>query len=135
MNQADFIAVSGFVVVVGLFGMLIALMTSLNERRREMAILRSVGAHPLHVFSLILGESAMLTVAGVIAGVGLLYGFLLIAQPLLRTLFGLFITIDGLSLYELTLIGIVCLAGFIIGIIPGYRIYRYSLADGMTIRI
>ncbi|MCG8507768.1 MAG: ABC transporter permease, partial [Rhodospirillales bacterium] len=46
-------AVSGFVVVVGLSGMLIALMTSLNERRREMAILRSVGARPLHVFSLI----------------------------------------------------------------------------------
>jgi hypothetical protein len=31
--------------------------------------------------------------------------------------------------------GLVCLAGLIIGIIPGYQIYRYSLADGMTIRI
>ena len=44
-------AVSGFVVIVGLSGMLIALMTSLNERRREMAILRSVGARPVHVFA------------------------------------------------------------------------------------
>jgi len=129
------LAVSAFVVVVGLSGMLIALMTSLNERRREMAILRSVGARPLHVFSLIVGESAMLTMAGVLAGVALLYGLLFFSQSLILSRFGFFITVSGLSIYELILIGIVCLAGLIIGIIPGYRIYRYSLADGMTIRI
>ena len=129
------LAVSGFVVVVGLCGMLIALMTSLNERRREMAILRSVGARPLHVFSLIVGESALLTLTGVAMGVGLLYGLLIVSQPLILTKFGIFITIGGLSPYELALIGIICLAGVVIGIIPGYRIYQYSLADGMTIRI
>ncbi|MGD1975901.1 MAG: ABC transporter permease [Desulfobacterales bacterium] len=129
------LAVSGFVVVVGLSGMLIALMTSLNERRREMAIFRSVGARPLHVFSLIVGESAMLTFLGVIAGVGLLYGLLFVSQPLIVTRFGLLIAIGGLSAYELILMGVVCLAGCLIGTIPGYQIYRYSLADGMTIRI
>jgi len=128
-------AVSGFVVVVGLSGMLIALMTSLNERRREMAILRSVGARPLQVFSMIVGESAMLTFLGVIAGIGLLYGLLFVSQPLIATRFGLFIAIGGLSTYELILMGIVCLSGCLIGLIPGYQIYRYSLADGMTIRI
>ena len=129
------LTVSAFVIVVGLSGMLIALMTSLNERRREMAILRSVGARPLHVFSLIVGESAMLTVAGVAAGVILLYGVLLTVRPLILAKFGLFIAIRGLSTYDLALVGIVCLAGLVIGVIPGYRIYRYSLADGLTIRI
>jgi putative ABC transport system permease protein len=129
------LAVSGLVVVVGLSGMLIALMTSLNERRREMAILRSVGARPLHVFSLIIGESAMLTVAGIAAGIVFLYVLLLVGRPLILSRFGLFIAIGGLSKYELLLIGMVCVAGFLIGLIPAYRIYRYSLADGMTIRI
>lgn len=129
------LAVSGFVVIVGLSGMLIALMTSLNERRREMAILRSVGARPLHVFSLIVGESAMLTIAGVAAGVGLLYALLFFGQPIILSRFGLYIAIGGISAYELILMGIVCLAGFLIGMIPGYRIYRYSLADGLTVRI
>jgi len=129
------LAVSGFVVVVGLSGMLIALMTSLNERRREMAILRSVGARPLHIFSLIVGESALLTLTGVIFGISLLYGLLIVSQPLILTMFGIFISIGGISSYELSLIVIICLAGIVIGIIPGYRIYRYSLADGMTIRI
>ncbi|MDJ0667537.1 MAG: ABC transporter permease [Desulfobacterales bacterium] len=129
------LAVSALAVVVGLSGMLVALMTSLNERRREMAILRSVGARPLHVFALILGESALLTLAGVVLGVGLLYGFLLAGQPLILARFGLFIAIGGLSSYEFMLTGIVCLAGGLVGIIPGIQIYRYSLADGMTIRI
>jgi putative ABC transport system permease protein len=97
------LAVSALAVVVGLSGMLVALMTSLNERRREMAILRSVGARPLHVFTLIVGESALLTVAGVVLGVGLLYGFLLAGQPLILSRFGLFIAIGGLSSYEVRL--------------------------------
>jgi putative ABC transport system permease protein len=129
------LTVSGFVVVVGLSGMLIALMTSLNERRREMAILRSVGARPLHVFSLLVGESALLTLTGVTIGSGLLYGLLIVSQPLIMSRFGIFIEISALSPYELLLIIIVCLAGIVIGLIPGYRIYRFSLADGMTIRI
>jgi len=129
------LAVSGFVVVVGLSGMLITLMTSLNERRREMAILRSVGARPLHVFSLIVGESALLTLAGVVIGIGLLYLLLIIVQPLIVMKFGIYIAIGGLTGYELILISLVCMAGIFIGIIPGYLIYRYSLADGMTIRI
>jgi putative ABC transport system permease protein len=127
--------VSGFVVVVGLSGMLIALMTSLNERRREMAVLRSVGARPLHVFSLIVGESALLTLSGVLAGVGSLYGLLLAGRPLIASRFGLTIGLAWPSAYELILLGVVCLAGILIGLIPGYQSYRHSLADGMTIRL
>lgn len=129
------LVVSGFVVIVGLSGMLVALMTSLNERRREMAILRSVGARPLDVFTLIVGESAMLTLTGIVAGVALLYGLLIVSQPLILSEFGLFIAIGGLSVHELWLIAVVGLAGVLIGVIPGYQIYRYSLADGMTIRL
>ncbi len=129
------LAVSGFVVLVGLAGMLIALMTSIEERRREMAILRSVGARPFHLFTLIVGESALLTLAGIITGLGLLYGLLAASQPLILSKFGIFIGISGLSGYETLLILVVCLAGIVIGVIPGYRIYRYSLADGMTIKM
>jgi putative ABC transport system permease protein len=129
------LVVSAFVVVVGLFGMLTALLTSLNERRREMAILRSVGARPGHVFALIMGEAGLLTLIGIALGLALLYLLLLIAQPLMDSLYGIFIGIGGLSSYELLLLVILASAGFIIGSIPAYRAYRYSLADGLSIRI
>ena len=127
-------AVSGFVVIVGIVGMLTTLMTGLNERRREMAILRSVGARPIHVFSLIIGEALMVTIVGVVGGVVLLYTSLILAQPVLLSQFGLFIDISFFSVYELVLMTIVLLAGLIAGLLPGWRIYRYSLSDGMTIR-
>ncbi len=127
--------ISAFVVVVGLFGMLTALLTSLNERRREMAILRSVGARPGHIFALIMGEAAALTLAGITLGLGLLYGLLLIAQPIIEARYGIYIAFGGLSSRELLLLGIVLLAGFIVGTMPGYRAYKLSLADGLSIRI
>ena len=49
-----------FVVIVGLVGMLMALYTSLNERRREIAILRAVGVGPLKVMFLLVLESGLL---------------------------------------------------------------------------
>lgn len=128
-------AVSLMVVVVGLAGMLVALLTGLSERRREMAILRSVGARPGHVFALILGEAAFLTLAGVALGVIALYIGLITGQPWLETRLGLFIGIGWPSLREFELMALVGTAGVIIGLIPAWRIYRYSLADGLTIRV
>jgi putative ABC transport system permease protein len=63
--------IAAFVVLAGLLGMLTAILTSLNERRREMAILRSVGAQPRHVFTLLITEAGLLATGGVAAGVAL----------------------------------------------------------------
>lgn len=127
--------VSVFVVVVGLFGMLTALLTSLNERRREMAILRSVGARPGHVFALIMGEAAFLTLLGILLGLALLYLLLVLGQPFVESRFGIFVAIGGLSGHEGILLGAVTVAGFLVGSIPSYRAYRLSLADGLSLRI
>ena len=127
--------VSGFVVVVGLFGMLTALLTSLNERRREMAILRSVGARPGHIFALIMGEAVALTLVGIGAGLALLYGLVLVARPIIEARYGIHIALGGLTPHELLLLGVVLLAGFIVGALPSYRAYKLSLADGLAIRI
>ena len=127
--------VSVFVVVVGLFGMLTALLTSLNERRREMAILRSVGARPGHVFVLIMGEAGFQTLLGVLLGLALLYVLLFAGQPIIESRFGIFIAIGGLSSYVSLLLGAVVGAGFLVGSIPSYRAYRLSLADGLSVRI
>jgi putative ABC transport system permease protein len=127
--------VSGFVVLVGLIGMLTALLIGLNERRREMAILRSVGARPAQVLALIIGEAAFLTLLGIAAGLALLYGLLLAGQPLIETQLGIFLNIGPPSGHELLLAGTVFAAGLLVGLVPGWRAYRMSLSDGLSIRI
>jgi putative ABC transport system permease protein len=127
--------ISGFVVVSGLFGMLTVLLTGLNERRRELAILRSVGARPAQILSLLVLETSMLTLCGILLGMVLLYTGLGATLPLLEQEYGLQLTLSFPATAELKLLGIVFIAGSLAGLIPGYRAYRYSLADGMTVRI
>ncbi|MFH4868697.1 ABC transporter permease [Vibrio diabolicus] len=128
-------AVSGFVVIAGLLGMLSSLLTSLQERRREMAILRAMGARPRHVFSLLISEASLLTAAGIVTGVAGLYAILAIVQPIIQQHYGIHLTLSLLSPYEWMLLGFVQCAGIVIGFIPAFRAYRQSLSDGTTIRI
>ena len=129
------VIVSALVVAVSLFSMLIILVTSMNERRREMAILRSVGARPVHVFALIMSEAVVVTLVAIALGVFMVYGMLYVLQPWLESARGLYISIDMPSIKELILVLIVATCGLLVGLVPGIQIYRYSLADGMTIRI
>ncbi|MET0048897.1 MAG: ABC transporter permease [Sedimenticola sp.] len=127
--------VTALVVAVGLIGMLTVMLAGLNERRREMAILRSVGARPGHILLLVAGESLLLSLVGMAIGLLLLYSGLLLAQPYIETLYGLHLQIGLPSPREWAMLGLVGTSGLIIGLIPGYRAYRNSLADGMSIRI
>ncbi len=129
------LVISGFVIAIGLVGMLAMILASLNERRREMAILRSVGARPVHIFGLLLSEAGFLAILGVLLGVVLLYGLLVAAQPIIENHFGLLISIRMLNLYELSLLGIVVVSAIVMGVLPAYRAYRYSLADGLTVKV
>jgi putative ABC transport system permease protein len=133
--EKTLIAISALVVVMGLAGMLIALLTSLSERRREMAVLRAIGARPWHVFALLLGEAASLTLLGVALGLAALYVGLEVGRPWLEQHFGLFISRRWPSVTEFEFMTLIVASGVMIGLIPAYRIYRLSLADGMTIRI
>ncbi|WP_283710080.1 ABC transporter permease [Pseudoalteromonas prydzensis] len=126
---------SMMVVLVSLLGMLTTLLASLNQRRRELAILRSVGARPWHLFALISIESLLTTFLGCLAGCGLFYLLMSLAAGYLQSHAGITITIAMLSGYELMLIGAIMAAGFIVGLIPATRAYFYSLSDGMSIKI
>jgi putative ABC transport system permease protein len=127
--------VSLFVVLTGLIGMLTAILTSLNERRREMAILRSVGARPWHIASLLIVEAFALALAGVLLGVLLLYVGIAGAQGFVQANYGLYLPLNMPSRYEWTLLGAILSAALMMGCVPAWRAYRQSLADGLSIRL
>ncbi|MCQ4268639.1 ABC transporter permease [Pseudomonas stutzeri] len=133
-EQALFV-VSLFVVLTGLIGMLTAILTSLNERRREMAILRSVGARPWHIAGLLVIEAFALALAGAVLGLALLYVGIAVAQAPLQQLYGLYLPFGWPSRYEWCLLGAILLAAVLMGAVPAWRAYRQSLADGLSIRL
>jgi putative ABC transport system permease protein len=127
--------VAAFVVLAGLLGMLTAILTSLNERRREMAILRSVGARARHVFTLLVAEAGLLATAGVAVGVALAYGLIAAGRPLLEDKYGIFVQITGLTRYDFAILGAIIGAALLMGLLPAWRAYRNTLSDGLTIRV
>jgi len=127
--------VSLFVVLTGLIGMLTAILTSLNERRREMAILRSVGARPWHIASLLIVEAFALALAGVLLGVLLLYLGIAGAQGYVQANYGLYLPLNLPTRYEWTLLGAILSAALLMGCVPAWRAYRQSLTDGLSIRL
>ncbi|MFW7377233.1 MAG: ABC transporter permease [Oligoflexus sp.] len=123
------------VVVVGLFAMLIAIYNSLSERRREMAILRSLGASPSLIFSLLTIEALALTISGIVMGMALLYLSILVASPIIYREFGLNLALAYPGNLEWLYLGGILILGTALGFIPAWRAYRNTLSDGLTIRI
>lgn len=133
-EQALFI-ISLLVVLTGLIGMLTAILASLNERRREMAVLRSVGARPWHIASLLMLEALLLAGAGVILGVALLIIGILVLQQPIQTHYGIYLPLSGLSLREWLLLAGIMLAALLMALLPAGRAYRLSLNDGLVMHV
>lgn len=119
-------------LVVGLLGMCVALYASLESRRREMAILRAVGAGPRTIISLLVLESGLLAIAGAALGVLLVYAGLALGQGPVEARFGLSLPWRALGMLELGYLGLVVSAGTLVGVLPAWKAYRASLADGLS---
>ena len=133
--EAVLSAVAIMVVAGGLLGMAIMLLASLNERRREMAILRAVGARPLHVGAMFLAEAVLISGFGCLVGFLLLYLGMIILQPMIEAHLGLFVPITPPMPREWLILVFVMIAATAVGLVPALMAYRKSIADGMTVRI
>lgn len=127
--------ISGAVLLVGLLGMLVALYSTLQERRREMAILRSLGAGPRKVAALLVLESGVLATLGAVTGMAATYLLLWLGQGMAERHFGIFIPITAPGRLEWIYVVGVVLAGLLVGLVPAWRAYRNALQDGLAIRL
>ena len=126
--------VSAMVVFTAILGMIISILASLNERRREMAILRAIGVKPIQVFTLFTAEATTIAFLGVIFGFFGLYSILFLVQPFIENLTGLYMDITLPGRNEIILMITIVGAAILAGIIPALRAYRTSLSDGLMIR-
>ena len=108
------LVISGFVLVAGLLGMLTTLLSTLNERRREMAILRAVGAHPYHILLLFVLETGFVILAGYLVGVVGLYALLAVVRPVLLQTYGINITLSPPDTQQWLLFVLVLVLGILV---------------------
>lgn len=132
--ETALIAVSVMVVITALLGMAAMIFSGLNERRREMALLRAIGARPWTILLLLTTEAALMSLTAVTLGIGLLYTGLWLARARIDAAFGLYIEITPPSPREWLVLGCVIFAGIAVSLLPAIRAYFLSLADGMQVK-
>jgi putative ABC transport system permease protein len=128
-------AVSFLAAAAGLAGLTAVILASLNERRRELAILRANGARPRDIFLLLAAEGMLLTTLGLIIGVALLTCVSVLAAPWLMRAYGIQIQPLALDAATLGYLLAIWTTGLIASLFPGWRAYRLSLADGLQPRL
>lgn len=133
-GEKALLAMSALVGVVSLAGLVSVVLAGLNERRRELAVLRAVGAGPWHVLALLALEGALVTALGVLLGAVLAAVGVLLLGPWLQAQHGLALSLSAPTSQEWLLAGAVLLAGWLASLLPGIRAYRLSLADGLSPR-
>ena len=126
---------SGLVALVSMAGLMSVILAGLNERRRELAVLRAVGAGPQHVLALLALEGILLTLAGMAVGIVALVACVAALNPWLQASFGLTLHLGQTTSLQWLLLAGLLLAGWLASLLPGWRAYRLSLADGLSPRI
>jgi putative ABC transport system permease protein len=124
--------VSGAVLVVGLLVMLTALYTALNERRREIAVLRTLGLNARQIFTLFILESTLISALGAILGLAAAYLVLYAIRIPVENRYGIPLAMVGVSLRVGYYVVAVVVLGALLGFIPAVRAYRNALADGLN---
>ena len=129
------IAVSVFVIAVGLVSILTSILTSLNERRREMSILRATGARPHHIFLLLVLESGLVGFLGAALGIVLVHVIFAVLAPILQAQYGVAFGSGGPGVIDGLVLAAVTGAALLIGAVPALAAMRRSLADGLSVRL
>lgn len=135
VGENALLAVSALVALVSVVSLMAVVLAGLNERRRELAVLRAVGAGPRHVLGLLTLEGVWVTCAGVVLGVLLAQAGMALATPWLQQSLGIRLQMAVPLPTQLALAGAVLLAGLLASLGPAWRAYRLSLADGLSPRV
>ena len=129
------LGISFVVILTTLMGMAAIGLSSLNERRREMAIWRAMGASPKIVIGLLMLEALIISCVSIFLSTFLLFILLYFLQPWIDTTYGILVTVEMLSLSDIYIFILFIFAAMFVSLIPALRAYWFSINDGMTVKI
>jgi len=119
------------VVLVSSLSILISLYLTIHQRRRDLAVLRSLGATRADVFRLITLEAALLSGLGVIVGWLFAHGLTAALSPAVFARFGVWLHPGQLLPGEVAIAVSVWALGILAGLLPAVTAYRLPVAESL----
>lgn len=116
------------IIVVSGVGIFVSIYNSMSDRRREIAIMRALGARRSSVFAIILAESMLLCFGGGLLGLALGHGLVAISAPIIEAEAGILVDRWAFEPIELVLVPSLLVLASFIGFVPGISAYRTDVA-------
>ncbi|MCA9056899.1 MAG: ABC transporter permease [Planctomycetaceae bacterium] len=130
--EKGLLVLTAMIIVVSGVSILVSIYNSMSDRRREIGIMRALGAGRTAVFSIILAESSLLCVGGGFFGWLLGHVIAVSAAPWLSRRTGLILDPWTFTTYELVLIPVMLILGALVGFLPAMTAYRTDVADALN---
>ncbi|MCA9088743.1 MAG: ABC transporter permease [Planctomycetaceae bacterium] len=127
-----FLVLTGLIIAVSGIGIFVSIYNSMADRKKEIAIMRALGARRQTVFSIILCESLLLCVLGGVFGLVLGHALVFVASPVIEQKAGLLIDPMAFSPLEFIVLPVMIAMAVLIGILPGVTAYRTDVAEGLS---
>lgn len=124
-----FLGMAAVVLVCAAVSTMLALYNSMNERRRQIAVLRVLGASQGRVFGLVVTESMLIGLAGAAAGVGLAFVGGVAASAYLKASIGLVVDPALDPRGTVMVLGATVALCALAGVLPAVRAYQTSVAE------
>jgi putative ABC transport system permease protein len=126
------LVLTGLIIVVSGIGIFVSIYNSMSDRRREIGIMRALGARRQTVFSIVLVESLLLCVGGGLLGMLLGHGLVVLGSPIVAARSGLVINPAFFDPYEFIIVPVMVLMATIVGFLPALTAYRTDVAEALA---
>ena len=125
------IGLTSLIIAVSGIGIFVSIYNSMAARKKEIAIMRALGARRQTVLTVILAESTLLCVVGGLAGFVLAHLLILVASPVVAG-YGLVIDPWTFAWGELVLLPVLIALASLVGFVPGMTAYRTDVARTLS---
>lgn len=129
--EKSLLLVTAAAIVIGMTGLLALLLVGIEQRRHEIAVLRGMGCPPAQIAGLLLLESMLLTLAGLILGITLLQGLILGLRAPLLDIFGIYLTLAPPSPAQWLQAALILGMGVLAGLAPALKAWRQARAHDL----
>ena len=126
------LVIAYLVIFVAAISILVSLYNSMNERKRDIAIMRSLGATKFAILKIIVLEGALLSITGSAAGILLGHVAVFFMKNKISELAGIQISGTTFNIFELYILAGTLLLGILVSTIPALKAYKTDVAKNLN---
>ncbi len=130
--QKALVVLTAVIIAVSGVSIFVSIYNSMSDRRREIGIMRALGAQRSTVFSIVVAEATVLCLGGGMMGWLLGHGISILAAPAVSARTGLLLNPWSVNPMEFVLFPVLLVLAILVGFLPAMTAYRTNVADALN---